>query len=300
MMVGEAGFGGPASTGTWVRGSFHGHCSEHSRCATVSLAAGVAGYASVGADFVTLTDHGRITDLDGMRRRYPSLVFLEGFERSEKEHLVFTGERVSPPLYELSLEEALEQAGPDLLTIVCHPRPNASGPEYWTLDKVAALGTWPDGIEVYNGHYGTTVARAHGRQPLGTSLWDEVLTAGHRLWGFANDDFHDPVDLGNAWNMVWVDEVTPRAIVAAARAGRCYATTGLLLRDLTVADDELQVELQAPATGTFIGPEGQALSRSTGTRFAYRGRGEPYIRFEAEGEAGRIFLQPVFATAGPE
>lgn len=286
------------ATGIWVRGSFHGHCSEHSRCATVSLAAGVAGYASVGADFVTLTDHDRIAALDGMRQHYPALVFLEGFEHSARENLVFTGERV-PPLYELSLEEALEQAGPDLLTFVCHPRPNASGAEYWTLDKVAALGTWPDGIEVWNGHYGTAVALARGRQPLGTDLWDEVLTAGHRLWGFANDDFHDPVDLGNAWNMVWVDEVTPRAIVAAARAGRCYATTGLLLRDLTVADDELRVELQAPATGTFIGPGGQALSRSTGTRFAYRGRGEPYIRFEAEGEAGRIFLQPVFGAPAP-
>ena len=28
--------------------------------------------------------------------------------------------------------------------------------------------------------------------PYYADFWDELLTAGHRLWGFANDDFHDP------------------------------------------------------------------------------------------------------------
>lgn len=277
--------------GRWVRGSFHGHCRESSRCSSVPLADSVGCYHQAGAAFVAVTDHDLITDLAEMRAQYPEMVLLEGFEYSTRENLVFAGERV-PPLYELSLEEALRRAGDDIITIVCHPRPRASGAEYWTFGKLAALGVWPDGIEIYNGHYGTETARINGRQPLGTELWDEVLTAGHRLWGYANDDFHDPDDFGNAWNMVRVEETTPAAIVAAARAGQCYATTGLLLRELHIDGERMRVELADPARGVFVGPGGERLAASVGTRFEYRVRGEAYVRFEAEGEAGRIFLQP--------
>ena len=36
---------------TWLRGSFHGHCSEHSRCASHPLAESVRRYSEVGAGF---------------------------------------------------------------------------------------------------------------------------------------------------------------------------------------------------------------------------------------------------------
>ncbi|MFH1570769.1 MAG: hypothetical protein ABIL09_22445, partial [Gemmatimonadota bacterium] len=289
-----------AASGVWVRGSFHGHCRESSRCATVPLAAGVAEYRRLGAAFIAVTDHDRVTDLAALRQEYPDIIFLEGFEYSTRENMAFVGEQV-PPLYELPLEEALCRAGDAIVTIACHPRPHAAGPEYWSLEKLSELGTWPDGIEVYNGHYGTEVALSHGRQPLGTHLWDEALTAGRRLWGYANDDFHDPEDLGNAWNMVHVEatagatSVTAAALVQAAKAGRCYGTTGLLLRGFEVEGERLSIELAAPAQGAFIGPGGRALCRGEGTRFEYRHQGEPHVRFEAEGGAGRIFLQPAFA-----
>lgn len=187
--------------GRWVRGSLHSHCREHSGCGSVALADGVARYHQAGASFMAVTDHDHVTDLAEMRARYPDMVFLEGFEHSTRENIVFVGEHV-PPLHELPLEEALKLAGPDIITVVCHPQAFPAGDPYWIYEKLAALGKWPDGIEVYNGHYGTERLRARGRQPLGTGLWDELLTAGHRLWGYANDDFHDPDDFGNAWNMV--------------------------------------------------------------------------------------------------
>lgn len=280
--------------GAWVRGSFHGHCSENSGCSSVPLAESARRYHQVGADFMTLTDHNVITDLGELRTRYPDLVFLEGFEGGGQEDMVFAGERVSP-LYELPLGEALKLRGDGVLTFACHPLPFASGAEYWTFAKLAGLGVWPDGIEVYNGHYGTEAAQAVGRQPLGTPLWDEVLTAGHRLWGYANDDFHDPSDFGNAWNMVRVEAVTPGAIIAAARAGQCYATTGLLLRELRIEGERIYLELEAEARGRFVGPGGKPLAGDVGTRFDYRVDGEAYVRFEAEGENGRVFLQPAFA-----
>ncbi len=279
--------------GRWLRGSFHGHCAEASACATVPLAESTRSYAALGAGFVTLTDHDRVTDLTGFAAAYPDLVFVEGFEHSARENLVFAGPAV-PPLHRWPLEEALALARLDVLTLVCHPQPYASGRPYWTLAKLDALGTRPDGVEVFNGHYGTPTARTHGRQPLGTGLWDEALTAGYRMWGFANDDFHDPEDLGNAWNMVWAAAPTAAAVVAAARAGRSYASTGLLLRAATVTADTCRVELAAEATGRFVGPGGQVLSESTGSCFVGRRGRHAYLRFQAEGPTGALWLQPVF------
>jgi len=120
--------------------------------------------------------------------------------------------------------------------------------------------------------------------------------------------------------MICAAERTAAAVVAAARAGHAYATTGLLLRCAEVAGDELRIELAAPATGRFIGPGGTVLSEAVGTSFCLRAGwvadraaaprgatipagaeapGGLYARFEAEGEPGRIFLQPAFLTPSP-
>lgn len=278
--------------GTWIRGSFHGHCCEHSACASVPLAQSVRQYRDLGAGFVTLTDHDVITDLSQLRRQYPELVLLHGFEYSTRENVLFVGPEVEP-LYRLSLEQALA-AATELLTVVCHPQPYASGRPYWTLEMLAGLGRWPDGVEVYNGHYGIPSALAQGRWPLYSSFWDELLSAGHRLWGFANDDFHDPADFDNAFNMVLVEERTPAGVVRAAKQGRSYASTGLLLHHVDLSDDEILVETAQPCNGRFVGPGGTALSQGEGTRFNYRPADEAYVRFEAKGQAGRLFLQPMF------
>ena len=283
--------------GEWIRGSFHGHCSENSACSSVPLATSVRQYADLGVGFVTLTDHDAITDLTAMRQAHEGLVLLEGFEYSSRENLVFAGPTVEP-LYELPLEEALRRAG-DLLTLVCHPRPHASGRDYWTRQMLEDLGTWPDGIEVYNGHYGIPSAVTKGRWPLYADFWDELLSAGHRVWGYANDDFHDPEDFANAFNMVLVEEVTPEAIVRAAKSGRCYASTGLLLRTVSEDDGHITVDVDAPCSAAFVGPGGEELAKGEGTHFEYRAGDEAYVRFEAEGETGRIFLQPMFRRSHP-
>lgn len=280
-------------TGQWVRGSFHGHCSENSSCASVPLAESVRRYHEVGAGFVTLTDHDVVTDFESVAGDYPDLSFLPGFEYSTRENVVFVGPGIGP-LYEIELEDALSLAS-EYLTIIAHPLRYGSLREYWTLPMVEALGAMPDGTEVYNGHYGIERALASGRWPLYTEFWDALLTAGHRLWGFANDEFHDPEDFGNAFNVVCVEKNTPDAIVRAAKRGQCYASTGLRLADVTEAGGEISVNVDAPGFGTFVGPGGETLSRSEGTSFTYRAEGEAYIRFEAEGEKGRLFLQPMFA-----
>jgi hypothetical protein len=279
--------------GRWVRGSIHGHSREGSACATVPLATGVARYAVAGSAFVTVTDHDHVTDLSEMRARHPELAFLEGFEYSKCENVLFVGEKV-PPLHRLPLQEALAAAD-GLLTVICHPTPSRSR-EYWTVDMIMALDPPPMGLEIFNGHYIGPHGIYKDPNPLYTDTWDALLDRGLRAWGFANDDYHDPVDLGRAFNMVNVEEVTASALVQAMRAGQCYASTGLLLESIADEGTRVSVRLAGSARGRFVGEGGRILAESEGLEFAFDARSEPRVRFEAEGRQGRVFLQPFFST----
>ena len=278
--------------GRWVRGSLHGHCAENSPCGSVPLADGARMYHEIGVDFLAVTDHGVVTDLTSIQAHYPDMVFLPGFEYSGAEHMVFVG----PPAADLpglDLDESLARAG-DLLTFCSHPQPRV-GQEHWTREKLLALPRLPDGIEVYNGHYGTLRKRAEGCTPCYTHLWDELLTAGLQLWGYANEDFHDPPDFNHAFTVVLVDDPTPEAILRAAKAGRCYATTGLALDRITVSDGHVTVTTAAGCTGRFIGPAGRTLREGRGRRFEYTVTNESYVRFEAAAGHAQLFCQPLFA-----
>jgi hypothetical protein len=278
--------------GAWVRGTIHCHTREHSNCSSVPLETSAAQYSAAGARFLAVTDHDHVTDLGRFRARYPEMVLLEGFEYSRSENVLFVGERV-PPLYRLSINEAMAAAD-GLLTVICHPRPSRTR-EYWTVDMILALDPPPAGIEVYNGHYGSSHKIVGDPNPLYTDTWDALLDRGARPWGFANDDFHDPRDFGRAYNMVNVPDVTAAALVDSMRNGRFYATTGLLLEDVRVDGHSISVRLAAEARGRFVGPGGRILSASQGSEFCYTVGKEPRVRFEAEGRAGMIFLQPFFA-----
>ena len=277
--------------GTWIRGNLHGHCAEHSGCASVPLAQGVDLYRSVGAQFMAVTDHDVVTDLSAVEAANPDMVFFEGFEYTRAENVLFIGESV-PPLYKEPLVKAVRRAS-GLITVVCHPDPNPDTP-YWTVPKVLELGPSLTAVEVYNGHYGVPRMRAAGRRPHFTHFWDELLTAGSRAWGMASDDFHDLVDFDNAFNMVRVEHVTKAAILDAVRRGHFYGSTGLLLDRVDEDGDRFVVSLAEPARGRFIGPHGQVLASAEGTTFEYTPRSEPYVRFEATSGAGTLYLQPWF------
>jgi hypothetical protein len=280
--------------GAWIRGNLHGHSREHSGCSSVPLDDGIERYLAAGAGFLAVTDHDHVTDLSAARARYPGIAFLEGFEHSCAENVLFIGEQV-PPLHRLSMAGALAAAD-GLLTVVCHPRPRLRD-DYWTVEKILALSPRPTGIEVYNGHYIDTHSVLNRTNPLYTDTWDGVLSRGARMWGYANDDFHNPPDFGRAWNMAWVEAPTPSAVLAALASGRCYGTTGLLLESITVEGERLAVRLAGDAEGRFVGPCGRVLARSEGREFAWRHDGGAYVRFEAQGDAGMLWLQPLHAAA---
>lgn len=245
----------------------------------------------MGAAFTAVTDHDHVTDLSRVRSDFPGMVLLSGFEHSSGENLLFIGENV-PPLHSLSLAAAVASSD-GLLTIACHPRPRP-GDDHWSLEKLLRLPRLPDGIEIYNGHYGVPLLASRGCVPKYTPFWDELLTAGIHVWGFANDDSHDPPDFDNAWNMVNVGVGTVSEIVASAKAGRFYSTTGLIPGEISGRGGEITVKFAEQCTGRFIGPGGRVLSEAVHTVFRYEMIDESYVRFEAAGSEGELFLQPLF------
>lgn len=278
--------------GEWLRGSFHGHSAEHSVCATVPLMDGIQRYHDAGAGFVTLTDHNHVTDLVDARLRFPGLVFLEGFEYSYGPNFVIAGDRVAP-LFDMDPRESLGRTG-KLLRFICHPQPHLER-EYWTTAAMVALRDRIDGVEIYNGHYGIERMREGGHTPDYRHVWDTLLMAGCRLWGYANDDFHEPADFGNAFNMVRASSRTADAVVAAAKQGACYGSTGLLLDRVELANGHVRVTLPETATGYFIGNAGRILKTSKGRAFDLKfDERQRYVRFEAEAGTRMIFLQPFF------
>lgn len=275
--------------GAWIRGNLHGHCREFSSCASVPLKEGVRRHYETGARFLAITDHDHVTDLSEIRSLWPDVIFFEGFEWSSSENLLFIGSSV-PPLFQLALPEALH-AAKDLLTVICHPKPSKAH-DYWTVPMIAALDPAPIGMEIYNAHYSRRHRVWSDPNPIYTDIWDTLLTRGTRLWGFANDDSHDPHDYGCTFTMACVKEPSAQGLLAALKAGRFYASTGLVLDRFVMNGDTIEVTLTSSAVGRFIGPGGRVLATSDGCRFSYSHKGETYIRFEAESAAGRIFLQP--------
>lgn len=277
--------------GQWIRGNFHGHCAEHSSCASVPLHEAIERCSELGLHFTAITDHDCVTDLTEVRSRNPTLIVLAGFEHSRAANLLVVGETV-PPLYKSTLSDAIVHSNGNL-TIACHPEPRP-GDSHWSRRKLRRLAELPDGIEIYNGHYGVPDMVARGCNPRYTGFWDRLLTDGTRVWGFANDDSHDAADFGNAFNMVNVNELRPEAIIKSAKAGRFYASTGLVARSIEGKGRRIEIDFSTVCTGRFIGPGGKIFAESKGGNFAYELRDEEYIRFEAEAFEGEIFLQPVF------
>jgi len=157
-------------------------------------------------------------------------------------------------------------------------------------------------FEVYNGHPGV--------ENLGDSLhlsmdalWDAVLTRRiaelqlEPMFGIAVDDSHayHTMELGKSnpgrgWIMVRAHHLTAESIVHAMEAGDFYATSGVVLTDVTRAGSELALTIQAEPGVTyrtqFIGTrkgyptDSEELSPPPGTEAPLRSH--PHRRYPAE------------------
>ena len=284
------------ATGEWYKGNLHTHTThsdgERSPQEVVSW------YRTHGYDFLAITDHNKLTDMSGFADS--DFLTISGTEfnvdrteMGQNYHLV----GLNLPR-ELELFRGIDaQKTIDMIrseggeVIVAHP--------YWsglTVNDLLPL-QGPIGLEVFN----TTCLRGIGKG-LSSVHWDDLLTRGKLVWGFAVDDahFHGP-DAGGGWIIVKAPKLTRDDIMKAIKGGRFYSSCGPEIMDLRIANDTVSVECSPVVMIHFIcdlskGKSFQAEEEGFLTRAEFKLRGEEnYLRVECIDQKGRkAWTNPLF------
>ena len=109
-------------------------------------------------------------------------------------------------------------------------------------------------FEVYNGHpmvnnYGDSL------RPGTEQMWDMINIAYSNrnqplMYGLATDDSHNYHQVGSAysnagrgWVMVYADSLKPASLISALESGDFYASTGVMLKEVTVKNNTLKITI---------------------------------------------------------
>lgn len=297
----------------WFRGNTHTHTLESD--GDSSPADVVRWYRERGYDFLVITDHDKVTVVDG-----GGLLLIPGEEVTDRLpkkplHVNAIGlTRVVKPQGGGTPQEVLQRnvdavraAGG--LAQINHPN---FGWAFGTvvLQKILHATL----LEIASGHPLVNM-NGGGGVPSVEAMWDALLTGGKRIWGVAVDDSHhfkcsfDPgaVRPGQAWIVVRAPRLTQQEIVAAIERGDFYASTGVVIDDFVAAAGEIRVTIRegppnirdshaAKYRTQFIGAGGRVLSETVANPAVYRIRGdETYVRAKVIDSNGLIaWMQPHF------
>lgn len=266
----------------WLRGSTHVHAAPSGDSST-PVHDVIHWYETHGYDFIVLTDHNKVTDVDGntqgkvyVHAPEHGLIVLAGSELTYNRkhceppgdasgncriHVNAIGATGRPPsklvwpaqngkqrieLYTEAFDVA-HNIGASLIQIN-HPQ------YYWgmTPDVLAAIAPKAQLLEIANAQFAPWNV-GDAEHPSVEALWDSVLAKGITLWGVASDDAHDydehrheKYPPGGGWVVVRARR-DPQAIVAALVQGHFYASNGVTLTHAEREGNDLVVEV-APGT----------------------------------------------------
>ena len=275
---------------TWLRGNLHTHT-------TVSDGQDppqemVRTYARLGHDFLCLSDHDTMSELAGLDPC--GLLLIDGVEQSAGLHVLDAGARklVAPGGDQQGLIDAINtESG---LPILCHPN--------WTSDfnhypyELMLELTGYLGIEVFNG-----LCLEQPGNHVASDKWDRLLTAGRKIWGFANDDAHSAAQTGRGWNVVRARERSVPAILQALRAGSFYASSGVQIASIRCQGPRLLMESPNADRIAVFGEHGGRVHLSDGPTLDFDASDVPgrYIRAECYGRGGDMaWTQPFYIRNG--
>jgi len=272
--------------GLWLKGNLHAHTTNSDGLLNPSQIALL--YHANGYDFLSITDHGKLTDVREISGRFENLIILPGEEIDIGNlHLValnINAEIKSDNSPEDVINEVSEQGGE---VIVAHP--------YWsalTLRDLQDIDGYL-GIEIYNATCDVFVAKGYS-----TVYWDNLLYRGRYIYGFAVDDAHTglsfqrPTDTCKGWIMVKVNRRDSESLMNSIRKGLFYSSTGPEIHDVQIEGETIHVKTSPAQTINFIAKNGlgrrffafdKPLNEAT---YTVKGN-EGYIRIEVEDERGR-------------
>lgn len=280
------------SADSWFKGNTHAHtvlCGH----ADSSPETVTAWYHDHGYNFLILSEHNKF--IDPKTVKFP--------ENARKDFLLIPGEEVSghkvihttamnidrlvpwdhnhderSHIIQYHVDETRKAGG---TTILNHPnfRWAVKPEDILPVDHLYMF-------ELYNGH--PAVANFGDAHHMSTEeQWDHLLTAGMKIYAVASDDAHHFAKLsekhsnpGRGWVMVKADRLDPHTITHAMLDGDFYASSGVILKDVSIRDNTFTVVVDTCATD-------QELSSS----FLYGDRvreGKPGYTIEFIGKNGKV------------
>jgi hypothetical protein len=289
-------------------------------------------YKTRGYDFVSLTDHNRVTVVDAP----DGLLVIPGIELSQNATICdpkpapgyrclfhmsglfldpakdsARGERVPFPFQTGRLAAYQEELGivrrMDGIAVLNHPLFHFAA----NARMVSALAK--EGVvlvELVNASLDQQHPQSRkSAEARAEAFWDEILSSGTLVYSVATDDAHHFDDANERKRLgkfayigdrAWIHvraEKNPTAIREALLRGDFYGSTGVELASLEVKQKLVAVEMSRPGTYTtrFIGKGGKELARVTAERARYEPKGnEGYVRAVVEGANGeKAWIQPV-------
>ncbi len=259
-----------AQSGEWLKGNLHTHSNQSDGEPSPQQIVDI--YAERAYDFLSITDHNRLTDVTSLDDKGMTLIpgcELNGGkgELGQHFHLVLIGQhREVKPSPEMSVHDlvALAHSAGELCWIA-HP----SWSSLTSGDLLPVEGII--GVEVYN----TTCHHGIGR---GESVvqWDELWARDRQPLGLAVDDahWHYPDAIGG-W--VWVKAAgrDQADILAAIRDGMFYASTGPTIEAVEFDGRQIRVTCSPAQEVRLVNPR-----PGVGWTSFRLGRPGPYTQIE--------------------
>jgi hypothetical protein len=272
-------------TWRWYKGNLHAHTIQSDGDSTPYDA--MAWYKRNGYQFLAITDHNAFTDpapIDTNPNDGFLLVGSEEITNSRTVHVNAIGiSQVIPASIAATVTEILAAnlaaiRAQGAIPLINHPNYGWA----FTAKEMLPLQA-PFLLEIASGHPLVNHA-GDGRSASSEQMWDQLLSAGIRVFAAAVDDVHNFRDEftqeraspGRAWVMVRASSLTRESILLALSAGDFYASTGVLLTDVRSSPESLTIEIK---------PACSAEMRS--------------LRFErVQGRRGRPVRQPLRSATG--
>ena len=257
--------------GTFWRGNLHTHSNRSD--GVLDPAEVCRRYKAEGYDFIALTDHFvglydyPLTDVsachdDGFTTILGAELHSSAMENGEIWHILAVGlpADFTPP----DAPDFQPKVGQETAAAIARRARDAGAfvsivhPEWSQLSLTDAQSiSAAHAVEIYNHGCAAGCDRAHGFH-----IYEQLLVAGRRLTLCATDDAHffEPDHFGG-WVMVRATENSPKALLAALKAGAFYASTGPELHDIVWGDDQVEVCSSSVTTVILQGQGTRTVAR---------------------------------------
>lgn len=297
----------------WYKGNTHTHTINSDGDSTPDEV--VRWYRENGYNFLVLTDHNFITNVDG----------LNSVHSAEEQFIVIRGEEVSDKFGDkqihingLNVERLVKPQGGNSVVEVIQRNvneirdargvPHINHPNFgWAITAEDLKKVENNKLfEIYNGHPLVNNLGGGGKPSL-EEIWDAILSSGKLLYGIAVDDAHhfknpwnkNASHPGRGWIVVRAERLSSAAILEAMEKGDFYASTGVELTDYQVNEKQMMINIREVRTSKyrvqFIGKDGRVLKEEITNPAVYQFRGdEKYVRAKVIESNGKIaWTQPV-------